>query len=362
MINIFYKIIGKTKNKKIDVILHIGRSKTGSSALQRHLSATIKMLKSIDYIYPKIFRKRYNHSQLAKMFYNKEISHLSETELQTLVEWAQKKIISASVQDKTLIVSSEGFQNCNPKVIRSIFSEELFNVKIVCYFRDQASYAASGYNQQIHQLLVTPDLDTHVRTFPGDYYLFMSKWNTYFKDVIVRKYSKDSLLNQDIISDFYHHILNIENHSYESYKVNVGPSLSKRYLAFKLLYNKKYKEGILDDDIPPGVLYDALGKLSLVDDSGRFKLNREMNKCIFENHIQSNAKFFAKFMPKEKIFELQDYDKNQPYHMNEVEYNEIYQRARDFVKNSGFWIGLYLVMTAKLKGLRVLVLKIFIHK
>ena len=211
---------------------------------------------------------------------------MNNDEIASQIKDFKKNILNTSNNDLTLIISSEAFQNCDPKIIRQIFTKDIFNVQVVCYFRDQVSYLVSSYAQAIHAEFRTDNLEAYLNAFNSNYWSFTEQWNDQFENMILGIFSRDELLNGDIVEDFSVNTLGLEPSIGEMY--NSNPSLSRRYLAFKLIYNEKYHKNELKKLFNPGKLYVLLGNFSLNDKLGKFKLTNEQRNFILEKYRESN--------------------------------------------------------------------------
>jgi len=306
-----------------NIILHIGRSKTGTTSLQNFFYQNTEWLYNNGYEYPEIYRPKVAHHFLSRQFNRKALKSLTDTEIKKLIQDARNNILENTTSDKTILFSSEGMQACNPKIIRRIFNEKYFNVKIVCYFRDQISFLSSSYTQGIHESFKTHHPEEYIRSANPNYYEFISGWKNCFENLIVRNFSKKSLINEDIVDDFLNQVLSLRRP--DKRIMNSNPSLSRRYLAFKLMLNKKHEEGSIT--IPKELnLYKLLGEVSRLDDSGKFMLSRLDAEYIFEKYEDSNKMFFSEYMPDENIYKFDNnYIDQKFYDMTENEFDNIYE-------------------------------------
>lgn len=308
-----------------NIILHIGRSKTGTTSLQHFFNLNYKWLYDNGYEYTTIYRKNSAHHLFSRKINRKALKNLSNDEIKILIREVRNDILDNTSEDKTIIMSSEGMQACNPLIIRRIFNEKYFNVKIVCYFRDQISFLSSSYTQGVHEALKTHKPEEYVRSANPNYYEFISNWKFYFDDVIVRNFSKNSLVNGDIIDDFIETVLHLKRPNRK--KINANPSLTRRYLAFKLKLNEKCENGIIQNFEEPATakLYKLLGNLSKTDNSGKFYLSKNDALYLEEKYSASNKLFFKTYLPDEEIYTMKsDYGDHTFYQMGDDEFWKIY--------------------------------------
>lgn len=306
-----------------NIILHIGRSKTGTTSLQHFFNLNYKWLYDNGYEYTTIYRKNSAHHLFSRKINRKALKNLSNDEIKILIREVRNDILDNTSEDKTIIMSSEGMQACNPLIIRRIFNEKYFNVKIVCYFRDQISFLSSSYTQGVHESLKIQNPEDYVRTSNPNYYEFITAWKNSFKDVVVKNFSKKSLLNEDIVDDFIEGILLLKISNRK--KISANPSLTRRYLAFKLMLNKQYENGIRNKLKITDELYQLLGYVSKLDNSGKFMLSKADAEYIYEKYRESNEKFFSEYMPNEEIYKFnENYIDQEFYQMSEEEFQKIY--------------------------------------
>ncbi len=307
------------------VILHIGRHKSGTTALQEYMYAHKKWLNDNGFIYPQIYFRSTAHHLLSLKFRHDKLKDLSKEDIDILLDQARSTIIKNTLKDQIIIISAEGFQNCDPGIIRRLFSKGDFDVKIVCYFRDQVSYLATSYAQAIHQRLQDIDLNQYIKNANPNYYLFISEWKKYFDNIVVRNFSKKTLINQDIIDDFIENVLELKRPDTKQFISN--PSLTRRYLSFKYMYNKKYQNGLITQIDPPSKLYKLLGEFSRTDDSGKFLLIKPDAQYVYEKYKESNKLFFSTYLIKDQIYGLENnFTDQQYYEISEDEFWSIYNR------------------------------------
>lgn len=316
----------------IDVILHIGRHKTGTSSLQVYLDKNPNLLLSNDYIYPRMFYRVNAHHIIGEGLKKSITDKLSKTDLTELTYNYRRKIVRRfKHRKKTLIFSSEAFQNCDPKVIRQVFNPKMFNVRVICYFRDQVSYYCSAYNQRAHANLFYDDVKRfYSQAFDGNYMQFADNWSSFFPNFECRVFERKQLYQNDIVSDFYHNVLNIETTELSTEQSN--PSLSRRYLAFKLKLNEHISEGSLTLQMNEKHLYRILGELSNADDSGKYTLPSDLADSIKERYTDSNKLFSQKYLKNLELNFPESTTSLPDYKMDNAEFEAILERILNIVK------------------------------
>ncbi len=312
----------------INTIIHIGRHKTGTTALQNYLYDNRGSLKEKGFYYLYGYRREKAHHLLSEYLASAPFKALNEEDKNIELQKIQHNIID-EVNDntdgtKTIIISSEAFQNVTPRYLKAIFHPDAFNVQIVSYFREQVGYTASSYNQEIHAKIVDIDLDNFITRFNADYDTFMVSWSRNFSHIYVGIFDKEILFNGDIVDDFFKNILNIDlvnmNKSY------FNPSLSQKYLAFKLQYNRKVIKEELPHLIGPGKMYTLLGFFSKHDKGAKFMLNYEQRQVIIEKYQESNRIFLSKYCEDSEFHYSVCDDSKSTLQISEKEFWSIYEK------------------------------------
>lgn len=198
--------------------LHIGLDKTGSTAIQVACDQNRRTLSELGILYPAGGVDSGMHAQFASCFYDdpqtyyfnlasgrsrlnpddvrvEDVGYLENVELQ---------IKRASA--KTMVISYEGFMYLDERPLQKMrsFLDRVSNAtKVIVYFRDPMSYAASAVSQRAKSGVPLWDEVPH------------QKWqricetfgNVFGVDnLIVRKFSRDSLPNGDVRLDFFNQI------------------------------------------------------------------------------------------------------------------------------------------------------------
>ncbi len=214
---------------------------------------------------------------------------------------------SMDSRDVTYIISSEAFQNTDPLVIREVFDPAVFNVTVVCYFRDQISYLASAYNQRIHATDYSGSIYEYYRDFfRANYLEFTESWAEAFDSVVIRKYERRTLFKGDLIYDFFKSVFGVE--LTETANTRDGnPSLSEKFVYIK----KEINRAVINQDIVlPGrqsSIYHCLSDISESFGGEKFRVPPFLALKVFLQHYKSNQKFFREYMPDYKGFSLKPF-------------------------------------------------------
>lgn len=258
------------------LILHIGRHKTGTSALQKFFSGNSCQLKYAGWLYPLSMRATKSnrvgiaHHGLANHFrIKKNAAWLPDEDNSALNSQSDFDQLADEIksQDKILI-SSESLQNLNPAVMSDFLNQ--FNLTIVVYIREQLDYLLSAYAQAVHAKRITYTIEEFAkkRYENINYHTFLSRWKNAFpgSSLVVRVYERGRLAKHDIRHDFIQcsplkEKLLSNRLTFESSDAN--PSIGGDLLEFKRQLNSiEYS-----DLIPQGKnLYAMLGKIALADE------------------------------------------------------------------------------------------------
>lgn len=187
-------------NKK-RLFLHVGRHKSGTSAIQHCLNAHGETLAEQGVCYPQAGREDHSggrkvaHHPLADML-NGPTSHgdfLAET----------KKRLNEEVEGfDTAIISSEAFQNVTDlsRLVDFFDGFSDYDLTIIVYFREYLSYCVSAFQQfaQNQQRFLTFDAFSRRDFGVAD---FIERWSA-LGETVFRPFDKKRLLHGDVVDDF----------------------------------------------------------------------------------------------------------------------------------------------------------------
>lgn len=139
---------GSLQNQGVDVVIHIGAPKTGSSAIQRFCMKNRKALLEFGFYYPKHVVDPNGvsggHSILAKLL-RWETPRMAKL-------YFRYQLAKAKLLKKTLLLSSEGFFR-NAARFGPLL--EGLNVRVVGWFRHPIEAFVSNYNQSVKRHFCT---------------------------------------------------------------------------------------------------------------------------------------------------------------------------------------------------------------
>lgn len=311
--------------QKRKILLHIGRHKTGTTAIQTCLFENRQYLSENGFYFLESYRIESAHHELSEYLCSPDFQSLNDdekkAELTKIKNILAKEIVSVPV-DHTIIITSEAFQHVESWVVRFLFNKDFFDVTIVAYFREIVGYVASGYNQEIHAKKLYIPLKNFVESFNPNYLGFAEAWNRDFPKCIFRVFDKEKLENADIVADFFRFALKLEKPKNDHSSTN--PSLSRRYLSFKLEYNKRVLAEDLPNEIRPGKLYTVLGDLSVLDGEEKFFLSEELKDYLLEKFRESDRLFFEKYIGEGSFIYQDSNDDKGLLEISNREFWEIY--------------------------------------
>lgn len=221
----------------MNLVLHIGRHKSGTSSLQHWLFSNREHLKKDGFLYPMSgLYGRVAHHELAwalhpKMLDLKKARHIAA---------GIKKEASS---DDIVILSSEAFQNLASVDAVLEFTSTLgiprSSIQVVCYLREHIDYAMSAYRQAIQNQTAIISFVDYATSF-RDLSPFFSRWRE-VGALTISWFSRDTLASGNVIEDFCKKVGIISgDYSMENKNVSIGGNL----LVCKLASNIIGLEGV----------------------------------------------------------------------------------------------------------------------
>jgi hypothetical protein len=202
-------------NKKT-LILHIGFHKTGTSALQEMFNENRDRLLDVGLFYPRTISGFPAHQELAWSLFD-EIPHWVDKKISLNPEEVYNKYVKDIKESNSdiAILSSEdlctiGADIAKLQQIKSFFIE--FDVKIVCYVREQIDFMQSLFHHAIRENEYSNNFKSYlsekINLETGFFYQRLENWIKVFdkSNVIVRKYDRKCFHGGSVTSDFLHAI------------------------------------------------------------------------------------------------------------------------------------------------------------
>lgn len=177
--------------------LHIGRGKTGTTAIQKFLAANrgILLENGLHYVAAAGGERGSGHQEFAKSF----ITELLDYMLPPKDPEVARKAIASEIMEATansILISSENFEVADPKEVYKFFKElpVPLQIKIIFFVRSQDELAESQYNQLVKIKRESRSFTEYVeQDFRGaDYLRIASAWEQFFgkENMICRVYDR----------------------------------------------------------------------------------------------------------------------------------------------------------------------------
>ncbi|WP_036189385.1 hypothetical protein [Marinimicrobium agarilyticum] len=151
---------GSLHSQGVDVVIHVGAPKTGSSAIQLFSMNNRKALLDVGFYYPKHFVDKNGvsggHSILSTLMLKKSF-FLARV-------YFRCQLLKARLMKKTLLLSSEGFCRCASRFWPLL---EGLNVRVVGWFRHPVEAFVSNYNQSIKRHFCTKTIGEVFENLPS---------------------------------------------------------------------------------------------------------------------------------------------------------------------------------------------------
>lgn len=229
----------------LEIILHIGRHKSGTSSLQAYLHQQTDRYHGQGILYPRAGRTvvrrgkpvlQIAHHQLALSFLDADRIG-AEARQRLWLDELRRELVG----QRRMILSSESFGNMvQERQIRAlkVFLEELQpeRIVVVAYLREYLDYINSGYRQRIQNSGDLVRLADYPLLRIRGYSLaaWLAAWRS-LGAMICRHFSREALHQGDVIADFCLHAA-IDHHSV-SEKMDHNPSIGGNLLFLKCALN-----------------------------------------------------------------------------------------------------------------------------
>jgi len=330
-------------------ILHIGTEKTGTSVIQGWLYNSAEILEKEGIYTPRQFGRPNNwhfpvyFQESHDHYYLKKESVLSKPEKDAFFSDFSRNF-RAEIDNASgcshFIISSEHFHSGLTKLdeihtLKQFLSNYFNDIRVVCYFREQADMAISRYSTFLKGagMLELEEFTSDIMPENPYYNLLQmaDKWSTVFgqENCIFRIYDRTRFPDADICKDFLNSLdIRMDNVDYLPMRHEKNKSLSrlqaKVFLEINRAipywqesggtdpYNVKLKNKILEIESLKG---ESLSELPMAKISDRFH--------------ESNKELFRKYFPPGTSFEKN----GGKFHKNQATHNEkADQIAKDLAK------------------------------
>lgn len=280
--------------------IHIGRPKTGSTALQHFLMKNRQQLLTRGVLYPLTGCHQLS-SHLFAYAYSDRLragAHLPAIDQRELWLALGEEVKDASAG--RVVLSSENFWFVDPRRVKDDIDGK-YDVRVIAYIRRQDNVIASSFCEEVKRELISLDADVEefaldpLRLELLDYLAILDEWSSCFglDNLAVRVYER--LSGGCIASDFCR-LLAIEPGDLEIDQVTVNPALP--YDVLSLISNANaFKSG----DAAKRRFVTALSEaVALLDPDPRYDAAglfcRELRERIMRVFEKSNAEISRKYL------------------------------------------------------------------
>jgi hypothetical protein len=225
----------------LNILLHIGINKTGSSSIQFACQNNKDVLASAGILYPNIGMEYSAHHGLAFDIQKKgsRESNPSDNRGELSTNWLEELEVEARDYD-WVVLSSEAFHSQgNPKKVAEKLSGH--NVKVLIYVREHFSYLRSWYQQVVQSNNITCSLREFAGLVDAAQSSVIDQWAEAFGEdqIISRIFDKKFLSDGNIISDFFTStpLPDIDITQFSKNSTTKNPSVSGNLLFIKKMAN-----------------------------------------------------------------------------------------------------------------------------
>lgn len=194
-----------------ELVIHIGDPKNGSTSIQRAMQAGACQCDSVSLaVQPELNASALANSLNPNRGNAKRRAQARPRLFAEKARWVQETDADVG------ILSAEFFSAVAPTAVQAALSEFLpqqaGGTRILAYVRPHAGRALSGYAQRLKTGAFKGTLEDFVRYLgqaPALYYTprFAAWQETFGAGFTLRPFIRDQLRDQDVVSDFFHHVL-----------------------------------------------------------------------------------------------------------------------------------------------------------
>ncbi len=223
------------------------------------------------------------------------------------------------------VISSEGFQNCRPEVVREAFSG--YEARVVVYLRHQLDYLASAYAQRVHATDYAGSIedyyqDIYIRNC--NYFSFLRGWKALFPDTfIVRRYD-----SKNVVADFMQHALGIHSDGFVVREAHSNPSLNSLVTQFKCEMNRR----MLADKPAREQTYDVLPRLNSLFPAAKLAVPPEIAQDLRARCEESDREVARQFLGDDELFDYRSYHAMPETSLEARQFDAMYAALLDLVR------------------------------
>jgi hypothetical protein len=284
----------------MEIIIHIGRHKTGTTSIQNFLALNEDLLLNrYGIYYPEIGRdplRKYHHPLFADWAANKKKLDLQL--INKIIENAKRKSASR------ILLSSEALsQDCITETkwiqLKEAFNEEIL---IIVYLRRQDKYLQSMYAEEIKHGLINSKSTIKDTKTNLDYFQFLAPICRTFKKnrIIVKNF--DRAIKQNLYQNFLETLGITFNDAFQLPPDNLNQSLPWRYLNIVRYANDNHFIRRLFINTISMRLIISLAKISPSFFNTPLPLTEEQRQEILSRYEESNKMVARKYLGEEDLF------------------------------------------------------------
>lgn len=271
------------------LILHIGRQKTGSTAIQNVLDTQRDWLSALDIWYPDAGRDgKMAHHQLATAL---DKRNATDAECSALIDALRTE--AEQRPERTIIVSSEALQNVNDTVrVKELCRG--FDVRVVCYLRESLAWKQSVWAHRIHARPYVGDFREFALSHALNYARFVKRWKAVANTMSIGLFDREHLEGGDVVNDFF---ARIERPFSAEDRLRIGDSRTNPSIGGNLLYFKLLLNFVQKGAPAQGRQFKTIGELAAAETrwQGRFRVSAADAAAIRRFDRKSNDFLRAHF-------------------------------------------------------------------
>ncbi len=284
----------------MEIIIHIGRHKTGTTSIQHFLALNEDLLlNQYGIYYPEIGRDplmKYHHPLFRDWAENKKKLDLQL--INKIIENAKRKsasriLLSSEILSRDSITETKWLQ------LKEAFNEEIL---IIVYLRRQDKYLQSMYAEEIlHGLIKSKSTIKDTKT-NLDYFQFLAPiCRTFTQNRIIVK-SFDRAIKLDLYKDFLKNLGITFNDEFQLPPDNLNQSLPWRYLNIVRYANDyPFMRRLFINTISMRLII-SLAKISPSFFNTPLPLTEEQRQEILSRYEESNKMVARKYLRGEDLF------------------------------------------------------------
>ncbi|MCP4476131.1 MAG: hypothetical protein GY821_16545, partial [Gammaproteobacteria bacterium] len=324
MFVIFSKIMSKKQ-----LYIHIGTHKTGTTAIQKFLSANSDYLLKHGVLYPGFCRPGEHHASLVTRYsreLNRAVNRIIDEKEMVLLKKEFDNEVERSGAKKIILSSEELFvplEKQQWQFIRTLCSN--YEVFVIVYFRRQDKFIISYYNQEIKYfsrtklplLSVLGQEQSFLKELLDNYENVLSVWSDIVGDDHIAVVPYEGKIRNDVVTHFLEYI-GIENRT-EMSKPENRENISMPCTLIKL---KRLINSAAEEEVSPYHTLDFmelakwLNTLRASDGrkvSNPSPLSPQKRREIIAQYEVVNKRIAQRYLGREKLFEAPLPCDNEPF-------------------------------------------------